>query len=296
MMFRNLHVFRLNEPLTMTADTFESGLRKHALQPCGTREKQTFGWVPPDNTRALLRVVAGQWLLASGSEERTLSALAVRQEVEKRAAELSKKQCFPCGRNQRDEIHEMVHDEFIARAPTVRRRTRVWIDPENGLLGVDTASGAAVGYVEWLLSKTLGYSWVTPLRTVRLPTVAMATWLEDEPPANFTIDQDCELRSVGEEKMTVRYAHHPLDGGEIREHLRAGKMPTKLALTFNDRVSFVLTDKLEIRRLDFLDPTRWGMSYDGDAEAQFDAEFAVMTGGLRSLIPALVEALGGVRK
>ncbi|MDR1462692.1 MAG: recombination-associated protein RdgC, partial [Azoarcus sp.] len=118
-------------------------------------------------------------------------------------------------------------------------------------------------------------------------------WLAGEAPANFTIDQDCELRSVSEEKATVRYAHHPLDGGEIKDHLSTGKMPTKLALTFNDRVSFVLTDKLELKRLDFLDVVREEVGSEDDAEALFDAEFALMTGELARLIPALLEALGG---
>jgi recombination associated protein RdgC len=91
----------------------------------------------------------------------------------------------------------------------------------------------------------------------------------------------------------VRYTHHPLDGKEIKNHLVAGKLPTRLALTFNDRVSFILTDKLELKRLDFLDTVREELGNEDDAEALFDAEFALMTGELARLLPALVEALGG---
>ena len=116
----------------------------------------------------------------------------------------------------------------------------------------------------------------------------MAAWLAaNEAPEGFTIDQDCELRSVAEDKAAVRYARHPLEGDDVKGHLEAGKLPTRLALTFDDRISFVLTEKLEIKRLDFLDVVRdqVGDADKDDAEALFNAEFALMTGELAHLLP-----------
>jgi recombination associated protein RdgC len=57
----------------------------------------------------------------------------------------------------------------------------------------------------------------------------------------------------------------------------------------------VLTEKLEIKRLDFLDVVRdqVGEGDKDDAEALFNAEFALMTGELAHLLPAVVAALGG---
>jgi recombination associated protein RdgC len=57
-------------------------------------------------------------------------------------------------------------------------------------------------------------------------------------------------------------------------------------------VSFVLTDKLELRRLDFLDVAREELGNEDDAEALFDAEFSLMVGELTRLLPALMAALG----
>ena len=130
----------------------------------------------------------------------------------------------------------------------------------------------------------------------RSPMSAMADWLAGgEAPDGFTIDQDCELRSVAEDKAAVRYARHPLEGDDVKGHLEAGKLPTRLALTFDDRISFGLTEKLEIKRLDFLDIVRdqVGEADKDDAEALFNAEFALMTGELAHLLPAVVAALGG---
>ena len=77
---------------------------------------------------------------------------------------------------------------------------------------------------------------------------------------------------------------------------KPGKLPTRLALTFDDRISFVLTEKLEIKRLDFPSTscaTRWAEADKDDAEALFNAEFALDDRRLAHLLPAVVAALGG---
>ena len=127
----------------------------------------------------------------------------------------------------------------------------------------------------------------------------MADWLAGgEAPSGFTIDRDCELKECSEEKASVRYARHSLDGenieGEVKAHLAAGKLPTKLALTWDERISFILSEKLEIKRLAFLDLLMDQAEKNAEhASEQFDADFALMTGELARFIPQLVEALGG---
>jgi recombination associated protein RdgC len=123
----------------------------------------------------------------------------------------------------------------------------------------------------------------------------MADWLASgEGPTGFTIDRDCELKAVGEERASVRYARHPLEGNEIKDHLTAGKLPTRLALTWNDRISFVITEKLEIRRLTFLDILKEEAETAAEvADEQFDADFTLMTGELSRFLPDLIQALGG---
>jgi recombination associated protein RdgC len=127
----------------------------------------------------------------------------------------------------------------------------------------------------------------------------MADWLAGgDAPAGFTIDRDCELKAVGEEKAAVRYVRHALDGdeigGEIKAHLASGKLPTRLALTWDDRISFILTEKLEIKRLAFLDLLKEQAEKTAEhADEQFDADFALMTGEIARFLPQIVEALGG---
>jgi len=108
-----------------------------------------------------------------------------------------------------------------------------------------------------------------------------------EVPGRFSIDDDLELQTADKTKAIIRYTRHPLDGKEIRAHLAAGKYPTRLGLTWNDRVSFVLTDKIQVKRLDFLEMSEDDAGDDVDPAEQFDIDFAVMAGELASLLKDL---------
>ena len=134
-----------------------------------------------------------------------------------------------------------------------------------------------------------------PVRTQRSPGATMTGWVAGgEAPAGFTLDQDLELRSPDEAKATVRYLRHPLEGEEIRGHIAAGKTATRLGMTWNDRISFVLTDELQIKRVTFLDILKEeAESQAENDDERFDVDFALMTGELARLLADLLEALGG---
>jgi recombination associated protein RdgC len=123
----------------------------------------------------------------------------------------------------------------------------------------------------------------------------MTDWLAaDEAPSGFTVDQDTELRATGEGKATVRYVRHTLEADDVRRHIAAGKQCTRLAMTWSDRVSFVLTESLTVKRvtpLDVLKENNDGMTQNDDE--RFDTDFALMTGELSKLMGDLVQALGG---
>jgi recombination associated protein RdgC len=120
----------------------------------------------------------------------------------------------------------------------------------------------------------------------------MSEWLlSHEAPAGFSVDRECELKAADESKSVVRYSRHPLDTEEVRQHIASGKLPTRLAMTWADRVSFVLTEGLQLKKLAFLDVVFEAASTDkGD---DFDANAAIATGELRKLLPDLLAALGG---
>jgi recombination associated protein RdgC len=294
-MFKNLQVYRLPSPWAITLDELAEQLARRRFIPCGSQDPESRGWISPVDDDQLVHSVGGQWLIALGVEQRLLPASVVRQVADERAAEIADQQGYKPGRKQMKDLREAVQQELMPRAFPRRSSLRAWIDPEAGWLCVDAPSQTRAEDLLEVLRQTLDTLPLALVRTERSPVAAMADWLAGgEAPGDFTIDQDAELHSVADEKSAVRYVRHALVGEDVRGHLAAGKLPTRLALTFNDRLSFVLTEKTEIKRLDFLDVVREQLDdKETDARAMFDAGFALMTGELRVLLPALVEALGG---
>ena len=294
MFFRNLQLYRLPANWDMTADRLAEQLGRLMFRPCGSQDLATQGWISPVQDQLVLSV-GGQWMISLCVETRILPASVINQETEERAKKFETQQGFKPGRKQTKEIKECVLIDLLPKAFTRRRKVYAWIDPKAGYLAVDSSSRSAAEPLIETLHKALDELPLKLINTERSPAASMTDWLAGgEAPDAFTIDQDGELRAVTDEASAVRYVHHSLEGHEIREHIASGKQVSKLALTFDDRLSFILTDKFEIKRLQPLDTLTESDSHDSlTREEQFQADFALMTGELRRLIPALIEALGG---
>jgi len=195
---------------------------------------------------------------------------------------------------QAKELKEAIVHELLPRAFGKRSHTLVWLDAKAGLVVVDAASvKSADALVTRLIDLLGGGLRLALLQTQLSPVTAMAEWLATrEAPGGFSIDRECELKQPDSEKATVRYARHALDIGELAAHIQQGKLPTQVAMTWNGRVSFVLTEALTLKKIKLLDVVLEGTPAP-QGEDGFDADVALCTGELRLLIPDLVLALGG---
>lgn len=299
MWFRNLQLYRLPRPWGITFEALEAQLQGSLFHPCGNQEAVSRGWTPPREA-GLVHAVGGHWLLQLTVEQRLLPAAVIQQEVLERAAKKTEEQGYPPGRRALREMKESITEELLPRAFTRRRKTHVWIDPKEGWLGVDAPSLVKAEEALETLRDCLDDLPLSLVQTALSPTAAMSDWLASgEAPAGFSVDRDCELQAASEEKSVVRYVRHPLNdkaiGEEIRAHLAAGKFPTRLALTWDDRLSFLLTEKGEVKRLAFLDVVKEEADNLENADELFDAEFALQAGEFARFLPALLEALGGER-
>lgn len=298
MWFKNLQVYRLPVAWQMSQDQLEAFLATAAFTSCTSLEMQTQGWVSPRGDDQLVYSANRQFLLQLNTEKKLLPSTVINQVAKAKAAEIAEEQGFPLGRKRMKELKEQVTDELLPRAFSVVRSTLVWIDPLNGWLIVDAGSPAKGEEVLKLLLKCVTKFPVDTFRTVMSPQGAMTSWLlDDEAPGRFTIDQDTELRANDNNKATVRYVHHSLDPADIKRHIEAGKQCTKLALTWNDRISFVLTDNMTLKRVAPLDVLKEEEESFARAEDEkFESDFTLMTGELNQLLLELTTALGGELK
>lgn len=300
MWFKNSVVYRLSGDWSMSSAELEEQLSRRRLRECGSLEMFNRGWMPPAGATAedqrLVHTINRHHLIALGVNQKLLPGSIVKQETQERAKALEQEQGHPVGRRQSREIRERVTTELRARAFTRRKMMRAWIDTVNGLFVVDSSSIPRAEELVETLRDTLGSFAAVPLDTERSPQAAMGGWLAlDAAPARFVIDQDLELQAVDKTKATIRYVRHPLEAKEIKTHLSSGKFVTRLGLTWNDRIAFVLTDKLQIKRVEFLEMTeeKEGEQAELGADEKFAADFALMAGELGNLIRDVCDALGG---
>ena len=298
MWFRNLKIYRLSAAWTLFGDDLEAALARQAFQPGNNLEMQSIGWVPPRENGGLAHVVSGQILLSLRAEKKLLPATVINQVAKFRAQEIEEQQGYKPGRKQMKEIKERVTDELLPRAFSIYRDTRVWIDPLNHWLVIDAAASARADEVIGILAKCVEPFPLENLYVAQSPAAAMTGWLaDDEAPNNFSIDQDTELRSSGESGAAVRYVKHSIDAEDARRHIQSGKQCTRLALTWADRISFVLTEALDIKRISPLDVLKEGAEgVASNADEKFDSDMTLMTGELAKLLAELVDALGGEKR
>lgn len=292
--FKNVIVYRIEGGWSPSLTDAEAALDKFRFVPCTPSQEKSTGWTEPrgQDHGPLVESVGGQWVLEFMIEAKTLPGSVVRRKVDERCAQIEATTGRKPGKKEKRDLKEDITQELLPMAFTRHARVAVWIDPKEHRLVINASNAARADEVVTSLVKSLDGFAVTQVNTHIEPATAMSGWLSSqEPPAGFTIDRECELKATDESKSVVRYAKHPLDIEEVKQHIAAGKRPTRLAMTWEDRVSFELSETMQLRKIVFLEGT--DDAKDGKKEDNFDADVAIATGELGELMPALLDALGG---
>ena len=291
-------LYRLGAPWPSDVATVEAALDAARFVPCGSSQEKAVGWLEPRGIAhgPLVEIIGGQWLFKLMMEVKVVPGSVVKRKVEEQVAHIEATTGRKPGKKEKKELSEDARLALLPMAFSKQSSVQVWVDPQAGLLMTDAGSQAKADEVmTWLIKAVDGLA-VSLINTQVSPAAAMATWLSTkEAPPDFTVDRECELKAPDESKAVVRYTRHALDTDEVAQHIAMGKMPTRLALTWNDRVSFVLTEALQLKKIAFLEGVFEGNTASpGDGKADnFDTDVAIATGELQGLIPDLIEALGG---
>lgn len=291
MWFKNLSIYKV--AITSAAiQNLNAALEKHRFAPCLPSQAESVGFVPPREHGDLAHVVGGQVLLCIQCEKKTVPSKVVERELQKKCAELAQQQGYTPGRKARKEIKERIIDELLTRAFAIPGQLRVWIDPVNGFMCVDTSSPTAADRAISLLWKIVEGFTIERIKTGGTPSQYMMSWIDQEEPLGFTVDKDAKLVSRDEDKATIKFSNHALNYLMMRE-VTGKKDCVELALTWRDKISFVLTNDLNIKRIKPLSLIQENDHKGDNAEERFDGDFTLMTGELAALINELGEAIEG---
>jgi recombination associated protein RdgC len=286
-------VYRLGEGWRPSLEQMEQALDAERFVPCGASQEKSVGWVEPRGEAhgPLVELVDGQRILKLKIETRSVPSTVVTRKAKERSAHIEATEGRRPGKKEMRDIKEDVKLSLMPMAFSKESSVWVWMNPKANWLVLDAGSQAKADEVVTMLVKSFSGLSLTLINTEMSPQSAMAQWLiSQEPPARFSVDRECELKAADESKAVVRYVRHPLDTDEVKQHVEGGKLPSRLAMTWAGRVSFTLTEGMQLKKLAFLDVVFEGA---GNEDEGFDADVAIATAELRKLLPDLLEALGG---
>ena len=290
-------VYRIGPDWAVTVEQMEEALAALPFATCGPTQEQSLGWVPPRGQAhgALVELVSGHRMACFQIENKAVPGAVVKRHLDERLADIEAKEGRKPGRKEsRDLRDEIVHD-LLPMAFAKTTSVMVWMDLTQRRLVLDTASQGKADEVVTALVKAFPGLQLSALNTQLSPQAAMTTWLSggaEDWPAHFAPGREVELKSGDEFNSVVKFTRHALDDEQMRLHIGQGKLPTKLAMDWDGRVSFVLTESTQLKKVVFLDGV-----FEDNATAEdqggFDADVALATGELGALITDLTEALGG---
>ncbi len=299
MWFRNLLVYRLTQDLPFVADELQAALAAKPARPCASQELTTYGFVAPFGKGAdapLVHVSQDFILIAARKEDRILPGSVVRDALKEKVEEIEAEQMRKVYKKERDQLKDEIIQAFLPRAFIRRSTTFAAIAPKQGLILVNSASPKRAEDLLSTLREAIGSLPVRPLTVKMAPTAVLTEWVKTQQAAeHFTALDECELRDPQEDGGIIRCKRQDLTSDEIQLHLSTGKQVTQLSLAWQDKLSFVLDEKMIVKRLRFEDLLQDQAEQDGgdDDLSQQDASFTLMMLTFGEFLPQLFDALGG---
>ncbi|HET8707024.1 MAG TPA: recombination-associated protein RdgC [Pseudomonadales bacterium] len=297
MWFRNARIYRFLAPFTLSPEALHEKLDKHRFKPCDRSQPVSYGFVSPlgKNSDMLVHAANGFTMIAARKEQKLLPNAVVNEKLAEKVEAIQEAEQRKVGRKEKMALKEEIYLTLLPQAFSRSQWIQAYIAPEDGLLVVNSASAKTCEELLSFLRQAIGSLIVAPIAINTSPAELFSRWVKKQKaPRHFSFLDECELRDPSEEGGIVKCKRLDMACDEIAAHMQSGMQVNKIALLWNDAVSFVFAEDLALRRLRFSDELlEQAEDQSGDDPlAAFDADFTVMTLELRVLFRQLFDAIG----
>lgn len=289
MWFKNIYVFAFTKPFEWKAQELEKQLSENTFTPCGSTEMSHFGWVNAlgKHSQTLVHEANGTFLICARKEEKLLPAPVIKDLLEDKVTQLEQEHSRSATKKEKEQFKEDIIFELLPRAFSRITDTHAFISPSDNMIVINTASrGKAEDFLA-LLRKSLGTLPVTSCSPEVAPDEIMTDWLlENNLPDNFHLGMKLELHALGDDGAVANFKNEELNSDKVRTALDAEMFVVKIAMEWDEAISFTLTDELSFKTLKFFDVLQEQNSDidKDDALARLDADFALMSGELIRMV------------
>lgn len=295
MLFKNAYVFRLTQPFELDFESFNQKLAANTFVPCSGIRPSSFGWISPLSDipdAPLVHVVAGCCLLCARREDKVIPPSALNEAIAERVQKLETLEGRKLRAKERLSLKDSALAELLPRALPRSKQILGYISLQDDLLVIGTSAAAEAEMFINCLRDTLDTFPVSTPQVKAKPADAFTYWLTHRKlPDHFSLGDQCDLMDP-EDTSTVTCRRQDLATSEIRAHIEAGKICTRLGLRWHGDVKFSIDRDLALKQIR-VETSDDETEDDGDPIARLDAAFSNMTLEFARLLPALFEALGG---
>lgn len=229
--------------------------------------------------------------------ERVLPGKVIKTHLAERTTDAARRQGHMCTRKQVAELKEEVIASLLPTA--FIKPTDILCMITRNYLIVGTGSARLVD----LAIETLRAAY--PDDTLNFHSIgrelAIDAWMLDlllegtTASGIFHVGESVVLK--GRNKSAARYKDVELASKAVRDSVEDGMRPVEMAVEYNERIHFALTDQLLIKRIKFSDLLLKQAEEEGEGEiGVFDATVALVSGELRELLDTLRSEIPAVTK
>lgn len=298
--FKQLSFYILGKDGTPTAEAIAAKLAEAEFAHCLGLDWFTEGFAAPVPFDAALVFTTNGHAhrITLKKEEKVLPSAVIKEALDEKIMLIEQEEARKVGRKEKMDLKDRITDDMLPRAFTKSARIEAIFDTKRGYFLVNSATTSKA---EGMLSKTrqaLGGLEAKLPNTELSPRTLMTNWLlAGEAAGRFQLDSDCVQQGTGETSPVIRMAKMDLIEEEVVNHVKNGKIVTELGLIWDERVRFILTQDLALKRIQYLDVLQDEASEHGeDMASLITAGQIIMVEALGALLDELIGHLGGLQK
>ncbi len=297
MWFSNIYFFKFTQAFDTSQEELEKSLNELKFTPCGTLDLFKSGWTSAlgNNTDAYTHVANGNIYLRAKKEEKILPASVIKDLLEEKVANIEKAESRPVKKKEKEQIKEDIIHSLLPQAFTKSSFVSGYIDTNNQLLLINTSSKNKADDFMSLLRKAIGTLPVEPIRKDGTIELLLTHWLKDRAlPKQFEFEMEAELKSPEEDGASVKLKQQDLTADEVTRHMEIGKQVIKLAVNWQERITFIIQDDISIKRVKFGELIKEQNEDipNEDKLAKMDADFTLMAAEFGELLPYIIKEVG----
>lgn len=289
MWLKQIQLFQLNGSIDLSSNSLMEKLESFAFRPCLPSMEVSQGWVSPldsdDENAPLIRSINGYIMLCLQVEEKILPATVIRHELANKIKKIERDQDRKVRQSEKLSLKDGIKMTLLPRAFSKFTKLYAYIDTKNRRIILGTANAKKAEQFVTIFKKSISGD-VSSLDMNKLSPI-ITHWIKNgDYPSSLTIEKSCVLQNPNQQNRIIRCQQQDLFTISIQSLIKDGCEVKQLAINWQDRVNFVLSDDFTLKSLKFQDEiTAQVKEMEPETkEQQFDADFLIMTDTLGQLL------------